>query len=176
MQVTGGLWALDADLAHRRHFPAINWKRSFSLYTSLLDPWFISQIASDWPQVRGELTGLLQKEEELNEIVQLVGIDSLQDQERIVLEITRLIREAYLRQSAYSDIDAACPLDKQYWMLKVLLQFLRYCQTRLQKGNPIEQVLDSPFFVELGRMKETPSDQCIQQAKALIKKMDAEAN
>lgn len=176
MQVTGGLWALDADLAHRRHFPAINWKRSFSLYTSLLDPWFISQIASDWPQVRGELTGLLQKEEELNEIVQLVGIDSLQDQERIVLEITRLIREAYLRQSAYSDIDAACPLDKQYWMLKVLLQFLRYCQTRLQKGNPIDQVLDSPFFVELGRMKETPSDQCIQQAKALIKKMDAEVN
>jgi V/A-type H+-transporting ATPase subunit A len=172
MQVAGGLWALDSDLAHRRHFPAINWKRSFSLYTASLDPWFMSKVAPDWPQLRTDLTALLQKEEELQEIVQLVGIDALQDQERIVLEVSRLIREEYLRQSAYSEIDAACPLEKQYWMLKALLQFLRHCRESLTKGRPIEQLLASPFRGELERMKETPPDRCVQQAQAMIEKME----
>ncbi len=171
MQVAGTLWALDPDLAHRRHFPAINWKRSFSLYTTALDPWFQAEIAPDWPQLRTELAGLLQKEEELAEIVQLVGVDALPDQERIVLEISRLIHEDYLQQSAYSEVDATCPLMKQYWMLKALLQFLRYCRDLLKKGHPIEEVLASPFRSELVQMKETAPDRCIQQAQAMIKKM-----
>jgi V/A-type H+-transporting ATPase subunit A len=174
MYVAGGLWALDSDLAHRRHFPAVNWKRSFSLYTALLDPWFQTQVASDWPQLRAELTGILQKEEELQEIVQLVGIDALQDTERIVLEVSRLIREEYLRQNAYSEIDAACPLEKQYWMLKAQLQFLRYCQILLKTERPIEQLVASPFRSELERMKETPPDRCIQQAQTMIEKMEQE--
>jgi V/A-type H+-transporting ATPase subunit A len=171
MQVAGGLWALDSDLAHRRHFPAINWKRSFSLYTTSLDPWFQAQVAPDWPRLRADLSSLLQKEEELQEIVQLVGIDALQDQERIVLEVSRLIREEYLRQSAYSDTDASCPLPKQYWMLKAFLEFLRHCQDLLKKGRTIEQVLESPFRVELERMKETPVDRCVELARTMIEKM-----
>ena len=174
MQVAGGLWALDSDLAHRRHYPAINWKRSFSLYTTPLDPWFQAQVAPDWPQLRSELSVLLQKEEELQEIVQLVGVDALQDQERIVLEVSRLIREEYLRQSAFSEIDAACPLAKQYWMLKAQLEFLRYCQTLLKKGRPIEELLASPLRSELERMKETPPDRCIQQARTMVEKMEQE--
>ncbi|WP_447976663.1 V-type ATP synthase subunit A [Candidatus Nitrospira bockiana] len=174
MQVAGGLWALDSDLAHRRHFPAINWKRSFSLYTQSLDPWFQAQVASDWPQLRTELAALLQKEEELQEIVQLVGIDAVQDQERIVLEVSRLIREEYLRQNAYSDVDAACPLAKQYWMLKAQLAFLGYCQGMLKNGSPIEQLLASPLRSELERMKETPPDSCVQRAQAMIEKMQQE--
>lgn len=174
MQVAGALWALDSDLAHRRHFPAINWKRSFSLYTALLDPWFRAQVAPDWPQLRTELAALLQKEEELQEIVQLVGIDALQDQERIVLEASRLIREEYLRQSAFSEIDAACPLEKQYWMLQTLLKFLRYCRELLKRGSPIEQLLASPFRSELARLKETPPNEAVQQARAMIEKMEQE--
>lgn len=174
MQVAGALWALDSDLAHRRHFPAINWKRSFSLYAAPLDPWFRAQVASDWPQLRAELAALLQKEEELQEIVQLVGIDALQDQERIALEVSRLVREEYLRQNAYSEIDAACPLEKQYWMLKALLLFLRYCRELLKRGWLIEQLLGSPFRAELERMKETSPDSCIQQAQAMIEKMQQE--
>lgn len=174
MQVAGGLWALDADLAHRRHFPAVNWKRSFSLYTALLDPWFQTQVASDWPQLRAELVLLLQKEEELQEIVQLVGIDALQDPERLVLETSRLIREEFLRQNAYSEIDAACPLQKQYGMLKAHLGFLRYCQGLLRKGRPIEQLLASSFRSELERMKEVAPDRCVKEARMLVEKMEAE--
>ncbi len=174
MQIAGGLWALDSDLAHRRHFPAVNWKRSFSLYTHSLDPWFQAQVASDWPQLRIELAGLLQKEEELQEIVQLVGIDAVQDRERVLLEISRLIREEYLRQNVYSDVDAACPLAKQYWMLKAQLRFLDYCQRMLKNGHPIEQLLASPLRSEFERMKETPPDSCIQQAQEMIERMQQE--
>jgi V/A-type H+-transporting ATPase subunit A len=174
MQVAGGLWALDAELAHRRHFPAINWKRSFSLYTAPLDPWFCAHVATDWPQLRADVTTLLQKEEELQEIVQLVGIDALQDQERMTLEVSRLIREEYFRQSAFSEVDAVCPLDKQYWMLKALLRFLRYCQASLKKGRPIEELLVSGFRSGLERMKETPPDRCVEEAKAMIGKMEQE--
>lgn len=174
MQIAGGLWALDSDLARRRHFPAINWKRSFSLYTDSLDPWFQAQVAPDWPKLRVDLAALLQKEEELQELVQLVGIDAVQDRERILLEVSRLIREEYLRQNVYSDVDAACPLVKQYWMLKAQLVFLEYCQGMLKNGHPIEQLLTSPLRTDLERMKETPPDSCIQQSQVMIEKMRQE--
>lgn len=174
MQIAGGLWALDSDLARRRHFPAINWKRSFSLYTDSLDPWFQAQVASDWPKLRVDLAALLQREEELQELVQLVGIDAVQDRERILLEVSRLVREEYLRQNVYSDVDAACPLVKQYWMLKAQLVFLEYCQGMLKNGHPIEQLLTSPLRTDLERMKETPPDSCIQQSQVMIEKMRQE--
>lgn len=176
MPVAGALWALDSDLAHRRHFPAVDWKRSFSLYATPLAPWFQDQIAADWPACRAELAALLQKEEELQEIVQLVGIDGLPDQERIVLEVCRLVREEYLRQNAFSEIDAACPLAKQYWMLKAWLQFLRYGRSWIPKGRPVEDVLASPFKRELERMKDLPPDACIASAQTLIEKMQQELN
>ncbi|HXF93407.1 MAG TPA: V-type ATP synthase subunit A [Nitrospiraceae bacterium] len=174
MQVAGALWALDSTLAHRRHFPAINWKRSFSLYPASLDPWFRKEVAPDWPQLRADLAALLQKEEELQEIVQLVGIDALQDQERLVIETSRLVREEYLRQNAYSEIDAACPLEKQYWMLKALLTFLAYGREVLKQGRPIDQLVSSPFRAELARLKEIPADACVRQAQTLIEKMEQE--
>ncbi|GIW54590.1 MAG: V-type ATP synthase alpha chain [Nitrospiraceae bacterium] len=174
LQVAGALWALDSTLAHRRHFPAINWKRSFSLYPASLDPWFRTEVASDWPELRADLAALLQKEEELQEIVQLVGIDALQDQERLVVETSRLVREEYLRQNAFSEIDAACPLAKQYWMLKALLTFLAYGREVLKQGHPIDQLASSPFRAELARLKDIPADACVQQAQALIEKMERE--
>ncbi len=174
MRIAGALWALDSDLAHRRHFPAINWKRSYSLYTDLLDPWYQKNVAPDWPKLRGWLMGLLQKEEELLEVVQLVGVDALQDEQRVVLEVCRLIREEYLRQSAFSEVDASCPLEKQYWMLKVLLQFHEFSLDAVKKGTPIDQILSHPILRELILMKEMPPAGFESKARALIDQMQGE--
>ena len=174
MRIAGGLWALDSDLAHRRHFPAINWKRSYSLYTDLLDPWYQKNVAPDWPRLRAWLMGLLQKEEELLEVVQLVGVDALQDEQRVILEVCRLIREEYLRQSAFSEVDASCPLEKQYWMLKVLLEFHDFSRDAIKKGTPIEQVLSHPILQELTLMKETPAEGFESKARSLIDQMQGE--
>ena len=174
MRVAGGLWALDSDLAHRRHFPAINWKRSYSLYTGLLDPWYQKNVAPDWPDLRAWLMGRLQKEEELLELVQLVGVDALQDEQRVVLEVSRLIREEYLRQSSFSESDATCPLEKQYWMLKVLLQLHDFSLDSIKKGITIEQVLAHPILREVTLMKETPAERFEAMAKSLIEQMQGE--
>lgn len=174
MRIAGGLWALDSDLAHRRHFPAINWKRSYSLYTDLLDPWYQKNVAPDWPNLRARLMGLLQKEEELLEVVQLVGVDALQDEQRVILEVCRLIREEYLRQSAFSEVDASCPLEKQYWMLKVLLEFHDFSRDAIKKGTPIDQVLSHPILRELTLMKETPAEGFESKARSLIDQMQGE--
>ena len=91
-----------------------------------------------------------------------------------MLEISRLIHEDYLRQSAYSEVDATCPLMKQYWMLKALLEFLRYCREFLKRGRSIEEALTSPYRGDHTRIKETPPDRCIEQAQAMIKKMEQE--
>lgn len=174
MRIAGGLWALDSDLAHRRHFPAINWKRSYSLYTDLLDPWFKKNVAPDWPELRSWLMGLLQKEEELLEVVQLVGMDALQDEQRVVLEVSRLIREEFLRQSAFSDVDASCPLQKQYWMLKALFQFYEFSLDAVTKKASIEQILSHPIIRDLTRMKESPPEGFEATAQSLIGRMQQE--
>ena len=174
MQMAGGLWALDADLAHRRHFPAINWKQSFSLYIAGLYSWFQQEVAADWPALRENLTSLLQKEEEIQEVAQLVGSDALPDQERLTLEIGRFIREEYLRQNAFSDTDGTCPLEKQYWMLKAFFQFLQYCEEGLTNGKSLEELLASPIKHELARIKDTALETSVHHAKALIERMQSE--
>lgn len=172
MRITGGLWSLDSNLAYRRHFPAINWKRSYSLYTDLLDPWFRQQVASDWSELRAWLMGILQQEEELLEVAQLVGKDALQEGQRAILEISHLIREEYLRQSSFSQNDANCPLEKQYWMLKVLHKFYWFLTEAVQKGVAIDVVLDQPFVLELIRLKERPFEEFKTSAISLVKLMD----
>jgi V/A-type H+-transporting ATPase subunit A len=174
LRVAGALWALDSDLAHRRHFPAVDWKQSYSLYTETLDGWFRARVADDWPELRQRLMALFQREEDLQEIVQLVGIDALQDPERIALESSRLVREEFLRQSAFSEADASCPLEKQYWMLKAFLYFYDLGRDLLGKGLPIEKVLGLPLRLELTRMKETRAEGFAARAQALIAAMDEE--
>ncbi|HSG06365.1 MAG TPA: V-type ATP synthase subunit A, partial [Nitrospiria bacterium] len=106
VRIAGTMWALDSGLANRRHFPAIDWKKSYSLYLEDLREWYLENVAPDWLEVRRGIIELLQKEEEIQEIVQLVGVDALQDQERVTLEAGRMIREDFLRQSAFSPVDA----------------------------------------------------------------------
>jgi V/A-type H+/Na+-transporting ATPase subunit A len=174
MRVAGTLWALDSDLAHRRHFPAINWKRSYSLYLASLEDYYSRTVAPDWADFRKQMMALLQQEEDLQEIVQLVGVDALQDPQRVTLELGRILREDFLRQHAYSEVDAACPLDKQYWMLRAIFEYHRLCQDLLKKGRAVEEIFNLPVREELERMKEIPVLGFVDRAKELIARMNKE--
>jgi V/A-type H+-transporting ATPase subunit A len=174
MRVAGTLWALDSDLAHRRHFPAIDWKRSYSLYMTSLEDYYRKEVAPDWADLRKEMMALLQQEEDLQEIVQLVGVDALQDPQRVTLELGRIFRDDFLRQHAFSEVDAACPLDKQYWMLKVIFAYQHLCRDLLKKGRPVEEIFGLSFREELGRMKEIPVLGFVDRAKELMARMDKE--
>jgi len=173
-RIAGVFWALDPSLAHRRHFPAIDWKKSYSLYAGAVDGWFREHVSDEWPALRRELMTLLQREEELREVVQMVGIDALQEQERIVLTVSQMVRENFLRQSAYSEHDAACPPEKAYRMLKAFLAFLTLCRDLLARKVPVEKILALPFREELERMKELPADGFREIADALITRITME--
>ncbi len=154
LRIAGTFWALDANLAYRRHYPSVNWIRSYSLYLEDVEEWFSEKVARDWYQFRGRAMYILQKEVELQEIVQLVGPDALPDKEKIVLEIARIIREDFLQQSAYSDDDSFCPLEKQYWMLKVIIWYYDAIRAALRRGVPLRPLLQIPARSEIARMKE----------------------
>jgi len=141
-------------LAYRRHFPAVNWITSYSLYIDSVQDWFVESIAHDWRELRDQTMFLLQKEVELQEIVQLVGPDALPEGEKAILEVTRMIREDFLQQSAFDEIDSYCPLEKQYWMLKAILTFNDATIEALSKGVALQQMLDLPVKTDIARMKE----------------------
>ena len=154
LRIAGAFWALDTSLAYRRHFPAVNWINSYSLYLDNVQESFVDSIAYDWRDLRDKTMFLLQKEVELQEIVQLVGPDALPDTEKAILEVTRMIREDFLQQSAFDEIDSFCPLEKQYLMLKTILAFHDAMTEALRKGVSLQQVLDLPVKTAIARMKE----------------------
>jgi V/A-type H+-transporting ATPase subunit A len=139
LRVAGAFWGLDTGLARRRHFPAINWITSYSLYD--LRKWFIDNVASDWEAQTGEAMALLQKEAELMEIVQLVGTDALPEEEKALLQIGRMLREDYLQQFAFHEIDGFCPPKKQYWMLRAILTFHRELSRTIKRSASLERVI-----------------------------------
>lgn len=154
LRIAGTFWALDTSLAYRRHFPSVNWIKSYSLYLDSIEDWFTQSGFIDWKEMRDLTMYLLQKEVELQEIVQLVGPDALPESEKAILEVTRMIREDFLQQSAYHEIDSFCPLDKQYWMLKVILNFYERTGEAMNKGIALNKILKLPVKAEIGRMKE----------------------
>ena len=154
LRIAGTFWALDANLAYRRHYPSVNWIRSYSLYLEDVEDWFSEQVARDWYQFRGRAMYVLQKEVELQEIVQLVGPDALPDKEKVVLEIAKIIREDFLQQSAYSDDDSFCPLEKQYLMLKIIIWYYDAIRAAMRRNVPLRQLLSIPARSEIARMKE----------------------
>lgn len=173
-RLAGVLWALDPELAHRRHFPAVNWKRSYSLYRDTLDRWFEEHVAEDWAALRDRLMRLLQREEELREIVQLVGIDALQDEERLLLTASAMIREDFLRQSVFVPEDASCPPEKAYFMLKAFLAWHDGCRAMVARGATADAALALPVRAELGRMKERPADGFRAYALSLLARIESE--
>jgi V/A-type H+-transporting ATPase subunit A len=153
LRVTRVFWALDASLASRRHFPSINWLQSYSLYSGDLDPWYRTEIAPDWMALRQKAIETLQKESELQEIVQLVGVDALPEREKAVLDVSRMLREDYLQQSAYDDVDTYTSIKKQYRMLRAILTFGDREQEAIGRGATLAQVQKLPVRQKLSRMK-----------------------
>jgi len=154
LRIAGTFWALDTSLAYRRHFPSVNWIKSYSLYLGSLQDWFVKSGLVDWNEMRDRIMYLLQKEVELQEIVQLVGPDALPESEKAILEVTRMIREDFLQQSAYDKIDSFCPLEKQYWMLRVILAFYDRITEAMGKGISLNKIMKLPLKAEIGRMRE----------------------
>jgi V/A-type H+-transporting ATPase subunit A len=169
LRIAGTFWALDTSLAYRRHFPSVNWIKSYSLYLESIEEWFGQSGFKDWKEMRDLTMYLLQKEVELQEIVQLVGPDALPESEKAILEVTRMIREDFLQQSAYHEIDSFCPLDKQYWMLKVILNFYERTSEAMNKGVALTKILKLPLKAEIGRMKELRD---VDAVRSIIGEMD----
>ena len=166
LRVVRVFWALDASLAARRHFPSVNWLQSYSLYAGELEPWFRKEIAPDWGALRQKALETLQKESELQEIVQLVGVDALPEREKVVLDVARMIREDFLQQSAYDDIDTYTSIKKQYRMLRTILRFGDQELDAVQKGATLAQIAKLPVRSQVSRMKwtkETDLDSAFNQ-------------
>ena len=141
LRVTKAFWALDAKLAQRRHFPAINWLTSYSLYLSTLEPWFNANVAADWKENADKIMRILQEEEKLLEIVQLVGSDALPDREQLTLEVARMLREFFLQQNAYHEVDTYCELKKTYMMMKTILAYAQLANENLARGVNVRDIL-----------------------------------
>lgn len=171
LRIAGAFWALDTGLAHRRHFPAISWIKSYSLYLKTIEDSYRERISDEFPQLRAEAMGALQREAELQEIVQLVGPDALPENERLVLEVAKMLREDYLQQFAFHEIDSFCPLNKQFLMLKALMMFYEKGQEALRRGAALSSLFSLPYKVELSRMKEIPSEEADERIGNLIEKM-----
>ncbi|MEJ2708285.1 MAG: V-type ATP synthase subunit A [Anaerolineales bacterium] len=169
MRMVGTFWALDYDLSRRRHFPAISWTRSFSLYN--LETWYTDKVSSEFPELTTEAMTLLQREVELLEIVQLVGPDALADTERAVLAVARMLREDFLQQSAYHEIDRFCPIEKAYWMLKAILDFYHRCQAAMELDVSLDQITALPVVAEIGRIKELGVQEMESEIQALMERV-----
>ncbi|WP_224447994.1 ATP synthase subunit A [Haloprofundus salilacus] len=140
LRIVKTFWALDADLAERRHFPAINWGESYSLYKNQLDPWFIENVADDWPEERQWGVDVLDEESELQEIVQLVGKDALPEDQQLTLDVARYLREAYLQQNAFHPVDTYCSPEKTYLLLTAIHHYHDEAFKALEAGVPVEEI------------------------------------
>lgn len=153
LRIVKVFWALDSKLRERRHFPSINWLTSYSLYSGQLDEWYKKNISEDWGGLRQWAMETLQKESELQEIVQLVGSDALPEEQRLVLEVARMIREFFLQQSAYHPVDTYSPLKRQYAYLDAIRKYGKLAQKAISLDVPLESILALPGKVELGKLK-----------------------
>ena len=156
LRIVKVFWGLDSALAYKRHFPAINWLTSYSLYVDTMEKWFNAEVESDWTELRARLMRLLQEESELNEIVQLVGMDALSAPLRLKLEAARSIREDFLHQNAFHEIDTFTSLKKQHMMMQLVLAYYDQAGEALGKGVNIERLVNLPVRETIGRFKYTP--------------------
>ena len=184
LRIVKVFWGLDSGLAYKRHFPSINWLTSYSLYSETIGSWLNKNIAEDWTRCVTEANKLLQIESELEEIVKLVGYDSLSPSDRLILEASRSIREDYLQQNAFDDIDSYTSLSKQYKMLKLILTFYDEAVNALENGVDIARILDMDVRERIARAKYVKEadvesyidDTADELAKALDRMMKEEVS
>jgi V/A-type H+-transporting ATPase subunit A len=174
LRVVSAFWALDTNLADRRHFPAINWLTSYSLYLDFVKEWYDNNIDKEFQILRGTMMALLEKESELQEIVQLVGQDALPESDRAFLEVARMIREDYLQQHAYHEIDSYCSKEKQFLMLKIIMKFYQEVNKAIEAGIMASRIAGVKVKDEIARMKYTPNPDFPQRYEELIKAIETE--
>ena len=162
LRVTRVFWALDASLASRRHFPSINWLTSYSLYADDMTDWYVGNVSAEWLPLRKEALEILQREAELQEIVQLIGYDALPEPEKGILDTARSIREDYLQQSAYDEVDTYSSIKKQFMMLSSILEFGRMEAEAIKKGVPSAKIGALDVRKSISSIKWTKEDQVPQ--------------
>lgn len=177
LRVTRVFWALDASLASRRHFPSVNWLTSYSLYVNEISDWYRNNVAADWIDLRKEALEILQKESELQEIVQLVGFDALPEPEKGILDTARSIREDYLQQAAFDEVDTYTSIRKQYLMLSIILEFGRKEVEAIRNGARASEVSELEVKNKVARMKwarEGEMDELVNQIRKDMEEQFAE--
>ena len=172
MRIVKVFWSLDASLAYRRHFPAINWLNSYSLYLDTMKPWFDEHYGPAFMENRNKAMSLLQEEDNLNEIVQLVGKDSLSASDQLTLETAKMVREDFLQQNAFMDVDSYSSHDRQMRLLAMILNFDVLARDAIAKGAPLAPMLDIPAKEEIGRAKFVDADKYVQVYEQIAKDME----
>ena len=176
LRIVKVFWGLDSALAQQRHFPAINWLTSYSLYLDNIAEWFNNKVAPDWIDMRTKLMGLLQDESELQEIVQLVGMDALSAPERLKLEVARSIREDFLHQNSFDEVDTYTPLDKQHKMMQLIAAYYDKALAALNAGEDIQKLIDLPVREQIGRYKYTLPENAASAFDQVMTELDKEVN
>lgn len=174
LRIVKVFWGLDSSLAYKRHFPAVNWLTSYSLYLDTLEPWFAQHVAKDWVELRAKLMGLLQDEAELEEIVQLVGMDALSAPDRLKLEAARSIREDFLHQNAFDEVDTYTPLPKQHAMMELILSYYEKSLEALKEGVETGKLIALPVREQIGRFKYTPAEEVESRYQAVLTQLEEE--
>lgn len=174
LRIVKVFWGLDSALAYKRHFPAINWLTSYSLYVDNMANWFNEKVAADWMEDRQKMMTILQEEAELNEIVQMVGMDALSPTDRLKMEAARSIREDFLHQNSFHEIDTYTPLRKQYLMMKLVLAFYEKSVDALNKGADMNALIAMPVREKIGRYKYTTDADIESEYKNVEEELDKE--
>ena len=171
LRIVDALYSLDVSLANRRHFPAINWLTSYSLYAEAVKDWW-SKVSPEWADTRATTLKLLQQEADLEEIVRLVGPEALPEGDKLLLLVARMIREDFLMQSAYHEIDTYCLPARAHLMLKTIIKFYELTQEMLDSGIDVREIPSSPMVYRISRMKDIPHDVFEQRIKELWSEME----
>lgn len=174
LRIVKVFWGLDSALAYKRHFPAINWLNSYSLYLDDMEKWFNAQVAPDWMENRQKMMSLLQDEAELEEIVKMVGMDALSPTDRLKMEAARSIREDFLHQNSFHEIDTYTSLKKQHMMMKLVMAFYEKAVAALAEGAPLQKLINMPVREQIGRFKYTLEDDLDQVYEEVKKELHVE--
>ncbi|HBR31870.1 MAG TPA: V-type ATP synthase subunit A, partial [Clostridiales bacterium] len=174
LRIVKVFWGLDAKLAYKRHFPAINWLTSYSLYLDTLGKWYKENVSEDWMELRNRLMSLLQDESELEEIVKLVGIDALSPGDRLKMEAARSIREDFLHQLAYHEVDTYTSLKKQLLMIRLILAFYDIASEVMSNGGDIEIISSLPVREQIGRFKYIKEENTGEEYEKILNEINAQ--
>ena len=172
LRIVKVFWGLDSALAYKRHFPAINWLTSYSLYAESLGSWFNEHVSPDWTKLRLEIMRLLSKEAELEEIVRLVGMDALSPSDRLAMESARSVREDFLHQLAFHEVDTYTSLEKQLLMMRLVLGFYEKSLERLENGGDVQKIVSMPVRERIGRFKYIKESDIEEEYKLTLEELE----